>query len=125
MQAINIAHQRTRDYGEILHRFAGVTFMGTPHGGADLAFWMTYAGRVLQTASLGTRTNKGLVKVLRRDSVFLGALSERFAVQNASQPIISFYETEKFPLLNCRVCSTLYPLCSFHFKDIRLLSDRV
>ena len=99
--------------------------MGTPHGGADLAFWMTYASRVLHTASLGTRTNKGLGKVLRRDSVFLGALPERFAVQNASQPIISFYETEKFLLLKCRVCSTLYPLCSFHFKNTRLLNDRV
>jgi len=72
-QAINIAHQRTRDYGEILHRFTGIEFMGTPHGGADLAFWMTYASRVLHTASLGTRTNKDLVKVLRRDSIFLGS----------------------------------------------------
>ena len=116
---MNIAHRDTKSYGEVLHKFAGVAFIGTPHGGADLAFWMTFASRLLSAASLGTRTNKGLVQVLRKDSMFLGALSKRFAVQNTSQPILSFYETKKFPMLNCRVGTSSVPFKLFDCQDIR------
>jgi hypothetical protein len=77
--------------------------MGTPHGGADVAFWASYAGKLLNAVSLGTRTNKDLLRVLRTDSSFLGLLSQKFKIQSQSLQIISFYEVEKFPLLNCRV----------------------
>lgn len=78
--------------------------MGTPHGGSDVALWASHASRFLHAASLGTRTNKDLINFLRKDSKFLGSLSKKFEIQNASLQILTFYETEKFPMLNSRVC---------------------
>lgn len=112
-QALNLAHQDPENYRDMLERFTGVVFMGTPHGGADVAFWASYAGRLLNAASLGTRTNVGLLQVLRKDSKFLGTLSHTFALQNGSLKIITFYETEKFPMLNGRVCKHCPMLCQF------------
>lgn len=82
---------------------AGIVFMGTPHSGANIAFWGSIAGKLLSMASLGTRTNKDLLSVLQTDSKFLGSVSEGFAWRNWELPILSFYELEKMPLLNCRV----------------------
>jgi hypothetical protein len=81
--------------------------MGTPHGGSDIAFWASYAGNLINAISFGTRTNKDLLGVLRKDSTFLGCLSQKFILQSRSMRILSFYETEKFPLLNCRVSNTV------------------
>jgi protein SERAC1 len=104
-QALNLAHQCPEDYQDMLEKFTGVVFMGTPHAGSDVALWASYAGRLLHAASFGTRTNIGLLEVLRKDSGFLGELSRTFALQNKSLRIINFYETEKFPMLNVRVCN--------------------
>ena len=99
-QALNIAHQDARNYGELLSCFKGVAFMGTPHAGSDVAFWTSYAARLLHSISLGTRTNKNLLDVLKRDSKFLGRLSRQFEVQNNLLEILTFYETKKPPMLN-------------------------
>jgi hypothetical protein len=56
--------------------------MGTPHGGSDIAFWGSYAGNLINAISLGTRTNKDLLRVLRKDSAFLGSLSQKFILQS-------------------------------------------
>ena len=105
-QALGITHKDKEGVPtsrHLLESVSGVVFMGTPHSGADIAFWASLASRLFSFASLGTRTNKGLVKLLRKDSNFLGGLSLRFAVENPRLHILSFYELEKFPLLNCRV----------------------
>jgi len=77
--------------------------MGTPHGGSDIAFWTSHASRLIHAATLGTRTNKDLLQVLRKDSEFLESLSKKFALQNQSLKILSFYETEKLSFMNCPV----------------------
>ena len=82
--------------------------MGTPHGGSDVALWASLAANFLHSASYGSRTNKDLLQLLRRDSKYLGSLSKQFLMQNQSLRILSFYETEKFPLLNCRVNAARY-----------------
>ncbi len=115
-QALNLAYQDGKSYRELLERFAGVAFMGTPHGGSDVAFWTSYAVRLLHAASLGTRTNKGLLQFLRKDSKALGLLSSKFGTQNESLQILSFYEIEKFPMLNCRVRVSMSHLLSHYRK---------
>ncbi len=87
----------------MIDKFLGVVFMGTPHGGSDVAFWASYAGKLLNIVTFGTRTNKDLLLLLRKDSTFLGSLSQKFKAQCDSLQVLTFYETEKFPLLNCRV----------------------
>lgn len=106
MQALNIAHtKKTTNIGEayIIKWISGVVFMGTPHAGSGVAFWASLAVKLLHTASLGTTTNKGLLKLLCRDSKFLEGLSRRFVVENPLLRILSFYELEKVSFLNCRV----------------------
>ncbi|KAH6976535.1 Alpha/Beta hydrolase protein [Ilyonectria sp. MPI-CAGE-AT-0026] len=106
-QALNLDNENKDANGggdaQLLAWLRGVVFMGTPHAGSDVAFWGALAGRLLHTASLGTSTNRGLLKLLRKDSTFLGALSLRFAMENPQIRILSFYELEKFPFLNCRI----------------------
>ena len=82
--------------------------MGTPHGGSDIAFWASYAGNLINAISFGTRTNKDLLGVLRKDSEFLGSLSDKFLLQSRFMHILSFYETEKFPMMNCRVHNSVF-----------------
>jgi hypothetical protein len=110
-KALNIAHSKKthiKDYAHLLKWLSGVVFMGTPHSGSDVAFWASLAAKLLSTASFGTSTNKGLLRLLCRDSAFLGSLSRRFAVENPQLPVLTFYELEKFAFLNCRVrCKSL------------------
>ena len=112
-KALDIAHNDPA-YRDLLPHFAAVAFMGTPHGGSDVAFWTSFGARLLHAMSLGTRTNKDLLKSLRKDSHFLGLLSQKFAVQSNALRILSFYETEKFPMMNCRVSSTPRILMESH-----------
>ncbi|KAK0707113.1 Alpha/Beta hydrolase protein, partial [Lasiosphaeria miniovina] len=98
-QALNIAHGDAH----MATWLKGVVFMGTPHAGSGVAFWASLAGTLLSTASLGTSTNKDLLKLLCSDSAFLDNLSRKFAAENPQLPILSFYELEKFPFLNRRV----------------------
>ncbi|KAK0722624.1 Alpha/Beta hydrolase protein, partial [Lasiosphaeria miniovina] len=100
-QALNIAHAHGDTH--MASWLKGVVFMGTPHAGSGVAFWASLAGTLLSTASLGTSTNKDLLKLLCKDSTFLDSLSQRFAAENPQLPILSFYELEKFPFLNRRV----------------------
>lgn len=74
--------------------------MGTPHGGSDIASWTSFGARLLHAPSLGTRTNKALIDGLRKDSAFLSRQSEKFKAYSRTLRIISFYETEKFPMMN-------------------------
>ncbi len=102
MKALSIAHEEPT-YRSLLDRFAAVAFMETPHGGSDVASWTTLGARLLNALSLGTRTNKELLECLRKDSSLLTLLSQKSAVQSQSLRIVSFYETEKFPMMSCRV----------------------
>jgi hypothetical protein len=92
--------------------------MGTPHGGSDIAFWMSYAANVTHAVSYGTRQNKNLVKVLRKDSTFLGTLSRKFVEQNEALNIITFYETKKLPTLDGLVRISRF---LFNSKSYRIL----
>lgn len=107
-KALSIAHNTKLNdpaVRRILECTAGIVFMGTPHAGADIAFWASLAGKLLSTASLGTSTNRRLLDLLRKGSAFLGALSVRFAVENPQLHVLSFYELEKFSFLSCKVSS--------------------
>ncbi|KAI9863600.1 MAG: hypothetical protein M1813_003623 [Trichoglossum hirsutum] len=46
-QALNLAHLDAKNFRELLEKFARVIFMGTPHGGSDVAFdvlrWPAFA----------------------------------------------------------------------------------
>ena len=105
MKALSIAYEEP-SHRSLLDRFAAVAFMGTSHGGSDVAFWTTVGARLLNALSLGTRTNKELLECLRKDSPLLTLLSQKFAVQSQLLRILSFYEAEKFRMMSCRVSVT-------------------
>ena len=126
-KALSIAHEEPT-YRSLIDRFAAVAFMGTPHGGSGVASWTTLGARLLNALSLGTRTNKELLECLRKDSPLLTLLSLKFAVQSQFLRILSFYETEKFPMMSCRVSglvislsdkSLIRNMCSNSGKDCR------
>jgi len=83
---------------------SGIIFMGTPHSGSNIAFWGSIAANLLHTVSLGTSTNKGLLKVLHRNSLFLENVSRFFKLFCQDLQVLSFYELERFRGLSCRVC---------------------
>jgi triacylglycerol esterase/lipase EstA (alpha/beta hydrolase family) len=105
-QALNVAHQSASIYESIRVNVAGIAFMGTPHAGADIAAWGAIAAKLLGVVSLGTRTNQNLLPVLQTESAFLSSLSDVFALRNWELPILSFYELDKLPLLNCKVSAS-------------------
>ena len=108
MKALGIAHEELT-YRSLLDSFAVVAFIGTSHRGSDVASWTTLGARLVNALSLGTKTNKELLECLRKDLSLLYLLSQRFAVQNQSLRILSFYETEKFPMMSCRVSGLVAP----------------
>ncbi|PVH98023.1 hypothetical protein DM02DRAFT_616112, partial [Periconia macrospinosa] len=88
------AHQRLREYGELLDSIKGVIFFGTPHRGSDAAYWASYAARVLKTIQLGRGTNDKFVSDLRRNSKAFAEISEQWVERAAPLRIRTFYETE-------------------------------
>ena len=90
-----IAHERTREYGELLGSIKGAMFLGTPHRGSDAAYWAAYAARVLQVIQLGRGTNDAFVSALQRNSKEFSDISQQWIERATPLRIRTFYETER------------------------------
>jgi protein SERAC1 len=90
-------------YKFLLDSIRGILFFGTPHRGSSLATWSTLLGSVVLAVSFGTMTNLGLSKDLQSHSIALQEISKSFVDRAKNLQIVSFYETDKMDLLNCRV----------------------
>ncbi|KAI9773876.1 MAG: hypothetical protein M1840_006102 [Geoglossum simile] len=101
-KAVVRAHERDR-YSLVLKYIRGVAFFGTPHRGADSAYWCSIFSNLLKTASLGVHTQSNLPKDLELQSRALREISKAFVDRAKDLRIFSFYETDKMDFLNCRV----------------------
>ena len=90
-----IAYERSSIYGNVLNSVYAMVFFGVPHRGSDLAYWSTLAARLLNTISLGSRTNTSFVEALQRNSQTFADISQSFIERAAPLKIRTFYETEK------------------------------
>lgn len=79
-------------------------FFGTPHKGSSAASWGDFAANALRAASLGTSTNRQLMKDLKIQSEVLAETSKSFVDRSKALKIISFCESDKMDLLNFKVC---------------------
>ena len=79
--------------------------MGTPHRGADIAYWFGFLARACRAAQLGTGTNTKLLSALQKNSEALSNISEQSIERLAKLKIRTFYETQKY--LGILVCSIL------------------
>lgn len=97
-QALNHAHSNLPDdkYQDILDNAKAVAFLGTPHGGADAAWWSRMATRIIGTLSgYQAPISDRFLECLQKGSKELSAISEDF-VQRSRPPFIikSFFETK-------------------------------
>lgn len=65
--------------------------------------WGQIFGNLLKAASFGTSTNTKLFKALKSRSEILRQISVSFVERGKNLVIYSFYETDKFPNMNCKV----------------------
>ncbi|RDW70414.1 hypothetical protein BP5796_08811 [Coleophoma crateriformis] len=101
-QALIRAHERGR-YSDLLAYIHGVAFFGTPHRGSAVASWGNIFANIAKTASLGTSTNAMLTRDLKERSGVLSQISTSFVERGGKLDIFSFYETDKFPGMSCRI----------------------
>lgn len=94
-KAMIIAHERSSIYGTVLNSVRALVLFGVPHRGSDLAYWSTFAARLLNTVQLGLRTNTSFVEALARNSQTFTDISQSFIERAAPLKIRTFYETEK------------------------------
>lgn len=89
-----MAHERESRYGNILRDTSGVIFMGTPHRGADKAYWGNILGTLANLALMGS-IRTALLKDLEPKSVTLREISSQFVERGNKLQIYSFYERVK------------------------------
>ncbi|KAK4236388.1 hypothetical protein C8A03DRAFT_45622 [Achaetomium macrosporum] len=81
-QALMIARNEWKVFGDILTSTKGIVFFGTPHRGSDVAQWGEVIGNV-KAASFGTRPRTPFFKLLRPNAKDLLDLSEDFRPHRA------------------------------------------
>ena len=102
-----MAHERESRYGALLQATSGVIFMGTPHRGADIAYWGKVLGKLANLPLMGSIRTE-LLKELQPKSVTLGEICSQFVERGSKLQIYSFYERVKTAGLNDLVsCSTI------------------
>lgn len=96
-KALIIAHERDSnlDFKGILFNTRGIAFLGVPHRGSDIAWWASFAAKLLRNASVGTSTNVALLSDLEKGSATLANISNQFVDRARNMIIYTFYETEK------------------------------
>ena len=104
-----IAHERSSRYDQLLDAIDAVVFMGTPHRGAEIAYWGKVFGNMANIPLLGSiRTN--ILSDLAPKSATLGDICYQFVERGKKLEIFSLYERRKISGLNCLV-RTKSPMC--------------
>ena len=76
-KAMVLAHERSSEpvFKDILDNTKAMAFPSVPHRGSDAAWWGTVGANVLKNVSMGTSTNKMLIKDLKKNSPALMEVS--------------------------------------------------
>jgi hypothetical protein len=101
-QALIMAHNRQKLWGSIAKSVAGVIFLGTPHRGAEIAYWGALFSNLANFAVAGNLRSE-LLKSLEPKSKLLGDICEKFVERAESLQIISIYERWKLKTTNTLV----------------------
>ena len=101
IQALILAHERSRAYGGLLENAKAIVFMGTPHRGAGTASWGDFFAQVLQALQMNTSRN--LLSDLQKNSEALWQISQQFVERVSTLSIKTFYETHRSDYVNCLV----------------------
>jgi hypothetical protein len=102
-KALIVAHERSERYQSISRDVSGVMFMGTPHRGAEIAYWTRILGALANVPLLGSiRTD--LLKDLAPKSVCLGNICSQFVERASKLDIVTIYERQIIQGLNGLVC---------------------
>ncbi len=94
-QAMILANERSKYYGDVLQHIRAAVFFGVPHRGSDTAYWANFAANILRFGQLGWRTNPAYVKALQRNSPTFANISTQFVGRTEQLSIRTFYETER------------------------------
>lgn len=73
----------------------GIAFLGVPHRGSAIARFGYFLAKILSNSYAGRKTNKDLVKILKKDSKILNSLFREANHLLNNLIIYSFYETER------------------------------
>lgn len=90
-----LANERPEYYENLLNSIKASIFMAVPHRGADIAFWASFAARLLRNAQLGFAGNPSYVKALQRNSRECADISRQFVGRSSKLTIRTFFETEQ------------------------------
>ncbi len=102
-KALILANERPDLYQDILESCFGVAFMGTPHRGADLAYWTTLLSTIVNIVIPGAAKSE-LLKDLEINSRTLGSISTQFVQRAAKLHIVTFFERHILRPLTTLVC---------------------
>jgi len=105
-KALIIAHERER-YKGLEQSISGVVFMGTPHRGADVAYWSRILGQIANIPLRGSiRTS--LLADLQPKSHTLGEICSQFVERGKDLQIFTLYERRKMKGLNDLVSGSCF-----------------
>lgn len=109
-KAMVLAHERSSEpvFKDILDNTKAMAFPSVPHRGSDAAWWGTVGANVLKNVSMGTSTNKMLIKDLKKNSPALMEVSRQFVPRSQSLKIYAFYELRKTGPISVGICFNTY-----------------
>ena len=96
------AHEHQNGYCDVLQAIQGIMFMGTPHRGANVAYWGITSGKVLEVLLLkipllGSAKIKALEDLQSRT---LEKIRSEFVEPGKDIKIFTYFERVKTPGLN-------------------------
>jgi Calcineurin-like phosphoesterase/NACHT domain/Ankyrin repeats (3 copies)/Putative serine esterase (DUF676) len=94
-KALIIANEKQEVYGNVHEATKTILFLGTPHKGSDVAYWGTYAARLVKAMQFGFGTNTNFITALQKNSASFAEITRQFTPLATSLKIRTFYETEK------------------------------
>lgn len=89
-----LADERSDRYGRLLDIIGASIFMAVSHTGADIAFWVAFATRLVKFGRMGFAGNPSYVKALQRNSNTCADISRHSVGRSAKLSIRTFFETE-------------------------------
>ncbi len=89
-----IAHERGDRYGDILNAIKGILFMGTPHRGAEIAYWGEILGKLANIPLIGSM-KINLLDDLQPKSKTLGEICSQFVERGKQIQIFTYFERIK------------------------------
>ncbi|KAI0203059.1 hypothetical protein F4808DRAFT_458281 [Astrocystis sublimbata] len=98
-KALILANEDKRRYGDILSSTIGITFMGTPHNGSELANWLSFFTNVIKFIPGVNVLRRESIQDLESQSPILNEISKSFLPRCDDLSIMSFIETESEPPL--------------------------